>query len=400
MESRTTARPATFGRRKIAPHACIADSKPHIRTFLTDSLEDLGFVTSECAEADSLNEILNVRSLDLAVLGLSADGIEASRILQVLAKRNFDGKVLPIGPSNSVLTAAVRQFGEEHGIAVLPTLPTPFSAESLRDSIAEMLPTQVAPRPAVDVTEALKAGWLELWYQQKIDTRTLAPCGVEALIRMRHPAWGVVLPSHFIPDDHDPNFHALSEFVIGNSLDDWRYFLENRGPVDISINLPISFLKDQQAIRQLCEQMPAHPAFNGLIIEVRSADVIENLDLVAEVARQIRFHNIAIAIDDIGVEWPALLALDAFPFAELKIDRQFVTGSADDRLKQTVCRSIVELAQDRGARTVAKGVESRADFLAANQMGFDQVQGFLFGKPMSVRKFARAALGRPVVVSS
>jgi EAL domain-containing protein (putative c-di-GMP-specific phosphodiesterase class I) len=79
----------------------------------------------------------------------------------------------------------------------------------------------------------------------------------------------------------------------------------------------------------------------------------------------------------------------------LKVDRQFVAGCADNRLKQTVCRHIVELARSHGTRTLASGVETRADFLAASEIGFDLVQGYLFGKPTGVKKFARAATARP-----
>ena len=102
------------------------------------------------------------------------------------------------------------------------------------------------------------------------------------------------------------------------------------------------------------------------MIEIDSAEVIDNLDLVIDVARRVRLHNIAISIDNVGAEWPSLMGLQHFPFVELKVDHQFVTGSADERLKQTVCRHIVELAQDHGARALAQGVEARADFLAAH----------------------------------
>ena len=115
------------------------------------------------------------------------------------------------------MVKAVRQIGDEYGIAMLPSLPTPFSAGTLRASLAALLPVEPAPSPAVDVAEALKAGWLELWYQQKINVQTLVPSGAEALVRMRHPAWGVVPPAYFIRDDKDPHFRALSEFVIGRA---------------------------------------------------------------------------------------------------------------------------------------------------------------------------------------
>ncbi|MDB5514512.1 MAG: response regulator receiver modulated diguanylate phosphodiesterase [Tardiphaga sp.] len=392
-------RSAAFGQRKVTPRVCIADNKTHLRTFLADVLEDLGFITCECAKAGELAAMLDAQQPDLVILGLSFDGIEAGRILEILAGKNFAGQVLAIGPRESIMVRAVRQLGEEYGIAMLPPLLPPFGAETLRASIAAFLPVEPPPSPAVDVAEALASGWLELWYQHKIHARTLIPWGAEALVRMRHPAWGVVPPAYFIPDNKDPHFRGLSEFVIGRVIEDWHYLLEQQGPVDLSINLPVSFLEDRAAVDELCRWMPAHPAFGGLIIEINGAEALGNLDLVVDVARQVRLHNIAVALDGLGADWPALMDLKTFPFVELKVDRQFVTGSADDRLKQTVCRRIVELAQSYGARSLASGVETRADFLTANEIGFDLVQGYLFGKPMGIKKFARAATARPLAMS-
>jgi EAL domain-containing protein (putative c-di-GMP-specific phosphodiesterase class I)/CheY-like chemotaxis protein len=390
-------RPAWFGHRKMMPRACVTDSKKHLRLFLVDALEDLGFITGECGQASELAAALDAQQPDLLVLGVSVDGIEVGKILETLVKKNYSGKVLVIGPQQSILVKAVRQIGEEYGIAMLPPLPTPFSAGTLRASVAMLLPVTPAPSPAVDVAEALKAGWLELWYQQKINARTLVPGGAEALVRMRHPTWGVVPPAYFVRDDKDPHFRALSEFVIGRAMEDWRYLLEQQGPVDLSINLPVSFLGDRQAVLDLCRWMPAHPGFGGLLIEVNSTELIDNLDLVIDVARQVRLHNIAISIDNVGAEWPALMDIRSFPFVEMKVDRQFVTGFTDERLKQTVCRRIIELAQGYGARTIAQGVETRADFLTAHELGFDLVQGYLFSKPMGVKKFARS---RPLLAST
>src|ERR1700730_5147753 len=393
------ARGATFGRRKVTPRVCVADSKKHLRAFLTDVLQDLGFVTSECAKADELGTILETQLPDLIVLGLSGDGIEAGKILEILVRRKFGGKILAIGARESVIVRAVQQVGAEYGLAMLPPLTTPFAAGTLRERVTTLLPGEPAPSPAVHVSEALHAGWLELWYQQKIDARTLVRGGAEALVRMRHPTWGVVPPAYFIPEDDDPHFLRLSDFVIDRATQDWRYLLEQQSPTDISINLPVSFLKDRQVVRNLCRRMPAHPAFGGLLIEINSAEVIRNLDLLIDVTKEMRLHNIAVSIDDLGADWPALMGLDSFPFAELKVDRQFVTGCANDRLKRTVCRRITELARGYGARVFAEGVEPRADFVTANEMGFDLVKGYLFGKPMGLKKFARSTLAQPVLVS-
>ncbi|MBR0967283.1 EAL domain-containing response regulator [Bradyrhizobium diazoefficiens] len=385
-------RPATFGRRKVTPRACVADGKRHLRAFLAEVLEDLGFVTCECASADELQALLTSELPDLILLGIAADGIEPGSFLETLVRAAYDGKVLTVGARESIIVKAVQQVGEEYGLGMLPPLTTPFAAETLRDRVAMLLPDEPAPSPAVHVGEALHAGWLELWYQPKIDARTLIRSGAEAMVRMRHPTWGVVPPAYFIPEEHDPHLRGLSEFVIERALQDWHYLLERQSQVDLSVNLPASYLKDPQAVRDLCRRVPSHPAFGGLTIEIDSEEAIRDLDLLVEVAREMRLHNIGLSIDNLGANWPSLMDLDRIPFIKLKADRHFVTGSGSDRLKRMVCRHIVELAQGYGASAVAEGVESRADLVAANELGFDFVQGFLFGKPMPLKKFARGAL--------
>src|SRR6266540_1475943 len=393
--SEGVAKVAPFGQRRVRPRVCVSDGKRHIRTFLTEILEELGFITCESGQVGELDAVLDARLLDLVVLGLSAGGIEACEMLKLLAVKKFDGKVLLFGPTVSPMLQAVHEFGEELGLAMLPLLGTPFYNERLRDIVASLLPIEAPPNPPVDVAEALCSGWLELWYQPKINTRTLSLSGAEALVRIRHPTWGIVPPAFFIPDDSDPHLRALSEFVIAQAMNDWRDFLCQHGHVEIAINLPVSCLQDSELVGNLGRQISDHPAFEGLIIEINGNEAIRNLDLVKDVARQLRFHKIGVSIDDLGAEWPLLMGIRNFPFVEIKVDKKFVAGCADDRLKGTVCRRIIDLADGYGSRTVAEGVETRADFLAVREIGFNLVQGFLFAKPMVAKKFARTMLGRP-----
>jgi EAL domain-containing protein (putative c-di-GMP-specific phosphodiesterase class I) len=86
--------------------------------------------------------------------------------------------------------------------------------------------------------------------------------------------------------------------------------------------------------------------------------------------------------------------LTAFPFVELRVARQFFASCDGDRRKQRACRRLIDLTDAMGARTIADGVESRADFLAARALGFNLVQGALFAKPMTAKNFAPSVLGR------
>jgi EAL domain-containing protein (putative c-di-GMP-specific phosphodiesterase class I) len=106
---------------------------------------------------------------------------------------------------------------------------------------------------------------------------------------MRHPHWGVVEPAYFIPNDGDPHFDALSQFVISQVVADWRNFVAEYRPVDISINLPISFLQNAASMLYLYQHLPDHPAFDGLIIEINGTEVIKNLSLTQEIAKRGRF---------------------------------------------------------------------------------------------------------------
>jgi DNA-binding NtrC family response regulator len=184
QEQENTNNVVTFGRRKVRPRVCVTDDKAHIRTFLTDAFEDLGFVPCECPGAADLAGVLDAHLPDLVVLGPSAIGSEAAEIMQTRAAKGFDGKVLLLGPGDCPAAAAARELAEHLEIAMLPHVETPFGAATLRRSVASLLPTEEVADPPIDVGEALGAGWLELWYQPQFDVRSLSASQAEGLARM------------------------------------------------------------------------------------------------------------------------------------------------------------------------------------------------------------------------
>jgi len=391
-------RASSFGRRrstndnappKVTPHICVTDDKHHIRRFLRETLSEFGFTISECVDTLDLSATLDMKRPDLVVLGLTDDGASAGEMLKALADKDFAGKVLPFARRDSAVIEDVEEVAETLGLALLPPLLTPFNNERLRDSIAVLLPE--ADGPLLDMSEAVHSGWLELWYQPKVDARTLVMRGAEALLRIRHPIWGIVPPAYFIADDGDPRSGLVSETVINRAVEDWHHFFFERGPVELAINLPIAFLQEPESLSCLHQKLPRHAAFEGLLVEANGTDILRNLNFARDLAKQLRAHKIAISIDDIGAEWRSFAGLRDFPFVEIKVDRKFVSGCATDRLKQSMCRSILKLADSYGARTVAEGVETWADFHAVQEMGFDLVQGFLFAKPMSAETLAQSS---------
>ena len=385
---------AALPRHSAMPWVCVADPRQQMRTFLAETLQDLGCVTRECADVAELGAELDLRPPDLVVIGLAAGGIEACEVMELLAAKGFDRKVLVLGARVSPMVAAIGELGAKLGLAMLPLLPTPFSQADLRSRIAAGLaPNDLPPTHSLSAAEPSPVNSLELSYQPKIDTGTLALSGAEALVPICHPTLGVMPPGYVMPDG-DPPAAEVSEVVIDQAIDDWRYFTARHGHIEIAINLPITFFRDPELIEHLYRRIPGHPAFEGLIVQVNAADVVRNLGLVKKVTRLLRYRTIAVSIGDLGAEWPSLGGLDDFPFVELKVARQFFAGCDGDRRKQRACRRIIDLADAMGARTVADGVESRADFLAARELGFNLVQGTLFAKPMTAKNFARSVLGR------
>jgi hypothetical protein len=148
------------------------------------------------------------------------------------------------------LRELIRRMSKEK---MLPILSTPFGSANLRASVAMLLPVEPPPMPPVNIPEAMSEGWLELWYQPKINVRRVAVDGAEALIRIRHPTWGIVTPAYFIPDDADPQLRALSVFVIDQSIKDWHEFVGLHGAIEIAINIPMAFFQHPDAIGDLCK---------------------------------------------------------------------------------------------------------------------------------------------------
>jgi EAL domain-containing protein (putative c-di-GMP-specific phosphodiesterase class I) len=248
------------------------------------------------------------------------------------------------------------------------------------------------PEPIVQVIEALRNDWTELWYQPKIDLKSARVCGAEGLIRARHPLHGLVLPDNLLPPAGDKDYQPLTEFVVNRAMADWSRFAQRGLLLKLAINAPVSVINTPAFIALIRSVLPNVAEFNGLTIEVTEDEMIRDSEQAREVANQLKLYNVDLSIDDFGAGYASLSRLSDLPFAEVKIDRSFVSGCASNKLKHGLCQTVVDMAHRFGATACAEGVETNEDLRAIMAMQCDTAQGFLFAKAMPAEDFTEEAL--------
>ena len=263
--------------------------------------------------------------------------------------------------------------------------PIKHLAEDERRSLIDSMSPATPPRVAL--AEALRNKWFELWYQPKIDLKRKQLAGAEALARIRHPQLGVLLPDNFFDGADQDSLAELAQHALLATLFDWTTFDEAGFNLHLAINVPVSVLFRLPIPRLVAQYRPNSPRWPGLILEVTEDQIARDVALASEIASHLRVSGISIAIDAFGAGCSSLSSLRDLPFAELKIDRSFVTGCAAGAANAAICQTAIDLAHRFGGVAVAAGVENAADLQALMVMGCDFGQGVLIAPPMPKARF-------------
>ena len=242
-------------------------------------------------------------------------------------------------------------------------------------------PPEVGDGP-VGLADILDRGWLELFYQPKIELKTKRLVGAEGLVRARHPTQGLLSPGVFLPGASESDMLRLTERVIITALQDWQACAAAGIPLKLSVNVPVSALVKLPIAGILRQWRPRTSTWPGLIMEVTEDEIIHDLKIANEAADALREFNCTLAVDDFGAGYSSLARLRQLPFSELKIDRSYVINCHVDRVNAGLCETIVELARRFGLKTVAEGIETPHESHKLQGIGCDIGQGYLFGKPM------------------
>ena len=253
-------------------------------------------------------------------------------------------------------------------------------------------------RPAVEIAEALRNGWFEIWYQPKIDLKRKCLAGAEALARIRHPAFGVLLPGSFLPSASEESTIRLAEHALLSTLRTWSIFDSAGFNLHLAVNVPVNVLLKLPITTLVRENRPSADHWPGIILEITEDQVVRDIKLAHEIATQLRMSGITISIDDFGAGYSSFSSLRDLSFAEIKIDSGFVKGCATDATSAAICQTAIDLAHRFGSAVVAEGVEAAVDLQALLVMGCDFGQGALIAPPMPQERFLgllRQRLNKP-----
>lgn len=248
--------------------------------------------------------------------------------------------------------------------------------------------------------EALDRDEFVLHYQPKMNLATGLPCGVEALLRWHDPRTGLVAPERFIPILEETGLiHAVGRWVLRRAIADGRRWRAAGLAVGrIAVNVSPLQLRSPGFIAQLEQAIGGDAqAAAGLEIEITESVIMADAKHAIASLSAIRAMGVAIAIDDFGTGFSSLSYLSQLPVDTLKIDRSFVLGMTATRQGLALVSTIIGLGHALNLNVVAEGVETEEESRLLRLLCCDEMQGFLFSRPLPGEAFAaRYAAGAPV----
>jgi diguanylate cyclase (GGDEF)-like protein len=238
-----------------------------------------------------------------------------------------------------------------------------------------------------DLRQALARNELELMYQPKIDAKTGLVTAAEALLRWKHPSRGVVAPSVFVAvAERFGLIGAIGDWVINDACRQAREWRDKGLRMRVAINLSAHQMRQDHIVETIAEALRRHRIHPSLL----TCEITESAAMEDTKATQETFHRLGelgahLSIDDFGTGYSSLSYLRRLPAEELKIDRSFVQDLEHSPDARAVVDAVVKLAHALGLKVVAEGVENPRQQQVLAELGCDELQGFLFAKPMSAR---------------
>ncbi|MDB5792185.1 MAG: sensor phosphodiesterase [Massilia sp.] len=234
-------------------------------------------------------------------------------------------------------------------------------------------------------------GQLRLVYQPKVELATGRCVGTEALLRWRHPALGEVSPGEFFPVIEQTSLaRATTRWVIERALRQLATWHRAGLAQQVAVNVSAVNLLEPDFCAWVLARLRAHdlPA-TALAIEITESALMSNRQLASLTLEGLAAGGVELAIDDFGTGYSSLAYLQSVPAKVVKIDQGFIRGLDRDERKRVLVATMIKLSHDLGQVVVAEGVETVGEAAFLRGAGCDQVQGYLYGRPMAPEDFER-----------
>jgi EAL domain-containing protein (putative c-di-GMP-specific phosphodiesterase class I) len=339
---------------------------------------------SSCAAfADALSEC----TPDLVLLDVTTEATNAVEVLHTLSKFAYPGITqLTSNPGVSMLEP-IRQLAQLHSLQVLPPLTRPIDKTALRGALKD-LTSKVSQNRAqpIRLDEAIRSGWVQFWYQPKIDIRKKSLSGLEAFVRLFHPHKGLLPPATVLNNAGDESLAALLHHALVETQA-VGFELSLLGlKIPISINATLKALQTLPTSPIFREYLAATGNLESLIFDVSEEDITKHRAIIEGLGPFFRAAGIRLAIDNFSGRVLPRSTLRDLPIAELKLSPKYVAHCHSHSTYIDVCKALVHLAHDLHSTAVAIGVETSAQAQALQQIGCDVGQGFLYGHPLPLEQ--------------
>ena len=241
-----------------------------------------------------------------------------------------------------------------------------------------------------ELRQAVAQGRLQLVYQPKVEAATLEVTAAEALLRWHHPVRGVVPPDVFVPlAEENGLMGEIGHWVMDEACRQAAAWLAQGLRMRVAINVSGQQLRTPAWVDHLGQALQRHgvPA-SRFTCEITESVAMEDTAVTRAAFERLRQLGVHVSIDDFGTGHSSLATLRQLPAQELKIDRSFVIDVAVNPQAQSIVSTIVRMAHRLRLRVVAEGVETEAQRDTLQSLGCEELQGYLFAKPMSATALA------------
>jgi EAL domain-containing protein (putative c-di-GMP-specific phosphodiesterase class I) len=228
-----------------------------------------------------------------------------------------------------------------------------------------------------------------LHYQPKVNVRTRAFAGAEALMRWHSPERGLVSPALFVPlmEESGLIVEAGAWAIAQAAADAARLARTGVRGQRIAVNVSAIQLREPDFAQVAARAAGADPGPGALELEITESAAMANVEQTLARLQEARALGFALAIDDFGTGYSSLAYLERIPAQSLKIDRSFTAAMLEKPSAERVARTIVELAHSLGMKVVAEGVETEAQARRLASFGCDEMQGYLVAPALPYEEF-------------